>query len=233
MIWIFHYQGVPQGTILGPFRFNLYIDSLHNVVQHAHIIDYPDDNLIFSVDKNYLKSFSKMSQNIVQLLHFSEMHHLTVYVNKMNLSFFLQKIEECAAQVEIIINGDKITSSNLVKCLGVTQDRNLTYQEGVQIILREMAVSVEAMHKIRSIYGEQTMLLLLKSIILSHLLYLSPLLPGITSNFIDTLNQQVNWALKICFYCKSYDSSYDLRERYQTLLISAILDIKAACYFRK
>ena len=91
---------------------------------------------------------------------------------------------------------------------------------------------MKAVHTIRSIYGEETKLLL-KSIILSHLQYPTLLLTGITSNLIDTLNQQVNLALKICFYRKKYDSSNDLRERYQMLPFRATHDIRAACYFWK
>ena len=62
-----------------------------------------------------------------------------------------------------------------------------------------MAVVIKAMNTIRSIYGEKTKLLLLKSIILSHFHYLFLSLLGMKSNYCDTLEQQVNWALKIYF----------------------------------
>ena len=87
------------------------------------------------------------------------------------------------------------------------------------------------MHTIRSIYGEQNKLLLLKSVILSCLQNPFLLLSGITSSLVDKLDQQVNWALKTCFHRKKYDSLKDLRERYQIIPVLAILDIKVACDF--
>ena len=57
------YQGVPQGTILGPVLFNLYINSLQHVLQDALIIQYADDTLFYSGDRKCLKSYSKVSQN--------------------------------------------------------------------------------------------------------------------------------------------------------------------------
>ena len=59
-----------------------------------------------------------------------------------------------------------------------------------------MAVGIKNIHTISFIKDEQTKLLLLKSIILSHFQYPFLLPTGITSNPIDALDQQVNWALK-------------------------------------
>ena len=213
--WISIYRGASLGTNLGPLVFNLYINSFLNAVQDAFSIQYAEDTLIYLADENYLDSNSKLSQNFERLFHFPEMHHLTLNANKTEFMLTAKKKSmNGQTPVKIIIEGEKITSSNSVKSRGVTLDRNLTYQEEVLSILRKMAGSIKAINTIRCIYGEQSKLLPLKSIILSHLQCLSVLLTGITSNRFDTLDQQVNWALTTCFYRKKYDSSNDLRGRY-------------------
>ena len=47
--WIQLYQGVPQGTILGPLLFNLYINDLRlKVPNDCQLVQYADDTLIFA-----------------------------------------------------------------------------------------------------------------------------------------------------------------------------------------
>ena len=152
---------------------------------------------------------------------------------KIEFGPFCKNRRMCRFQREIIFKGENIISSISIKNLGFTLDRNLSYQEEVKIIPLKKPVGIKAMHSMRSIYGEQTMLHLLKVIILFHLLYPSLLLTTNTSNLTDTLDLQVNWALKTCFEGKKYDSSNDLGERYQILPVRAMLDIQASCYFWK
>ena len=138
-----------------------------------------------------------MSQTSNDLFTFSKCIIRPLTPSKSN--FLCKKLKNVQAPVEKIIKGEEMISFNSVKFLDVTVDRNLTYQVGTQIILRKMAVGKKAMHTICSICGEQTRFPLHKSIIFNHLQYLFLLLTGITSNLVDTLGQDINWALKTFF----------------------------------
>ena len=80
--WTSPHRCVPEGTILGPPLVNLYINSLHIVVQVALTIQCADDTLIYSAKENELYSKSKMSQNIVRLFQTFKMHHLIFFPTK-------------------------------------------------------------------------------------------------------------------------------------------------------
>ena len=50
--WVASEQGVPQGTVLGPLIFNLYINDLNKQIDKTcKIVQYADDTLLFC--KNY------------------------------------------------------------------------------------------------------------------------------------------------------------------------------------
>ena len=103
----------------------------------------------------------------------------------------------------------------------------------VQNILRKMATGIKVLYSIRNILPEKTRLLLLNSLVLSHLHYSSILINGISQNLRLTLEKQLSWAVKACFHKKKYDSSRDLKLQHKILPVGLFLDLKAALYFWK
>ena len=134
---------------------------------------------------------------------------------------------------QLKVKNDFIEQSKSAKYLGIYLDRNLTYQMKVQNILRKMATSIKVLYSIRNILPEKTRLLLLNSLVLSHLHYSSILINGVSQNLRLTLEKQLSWAVKACFHKKKYDSSRDLKLQYKILPVGFFLDLKAVLHFWK
>ena len=68
--WILLNRGVPQGTVLGPILFNIYVNDLHRVIDsvNCQVIQYADDTFLYSshTNENIAKSYlEKILKNYV------------------------------------------------------------------------------------------------------------------------------------------------------------------------
>ena len=199
--WIQLYQGVPQGTVLGPLLFNIYVNDMQqSVMENCNLFQYDDDTMIFSSHNDLTTARNKLQQTIERLVDFFESHQLTINANKTEFICFCKPSKNTFAGSHTIkVKNQIINTSKTVKYFGVYLDQNLDFRDEVKNILRKMATGIKTLYSIRDIFPTATRLLLLNVLVLSHLHYSSILLTGISENLITTLEEQLNWGIKACF----------------------------------
>ena len=127
-------SGVPQGSILGPLLFNIYINDIFLFTDENKIANYADDTTPYNIKNNYTELL-----NTLQL----ESHTLTEWFNinflKLNASKCKLLVSHRKNELSIDIEGKTIICEKSVKLLGITIDSQLTFYEHISSICKKVS----------------------------------------------------------------------------------------------
>ncbi|KAJ1531399.1 hypothetical protein ONE63_000080 [Megalurothrips usitatus] len=146
--WDFLDTGVPQGSILGPLLFLLYINDISDVLVHCKYHLYADDlqvYLDFDVDSVFT-AVSLLNSDLCNILQFAASHNLSLNVEKTQpIVFGTDKlVNKLDVIPEIIIDGTIIPYKKFVNNLGVVFDANLSWTQQcnsmVKSVFRTLAI---------------------------------------------------------------------------------------------
>ena len=137
--------GVPQGSILGPLLFNIFVCDLFDFIDYdVNVASYADDNTPYVTAKNadeILEALEKTSQDM--LLWFSN-NVMKANPDKCHL------LLSGEANHEAKIGNYIIESSKQQKLLGVLLDNNLTFEKHIDNLCNKASQKLSALCRVSS-----------------------------------------------------------------------------------
>ena len=127
--------GVPQGSVLGPLLFLIFINDLPNCCPSGNTRIFADDTNIFLISKDIKELETQIKLVMCQLEKWLIINKLTLNAKKSSYTIFRSprlKIENIPDK--IIFNNSEILRSKSVKYLGVTFDEFLSFKEHTNIV---------------------------------------------------------------------------------------------------
>ena len=175
-------KGVPQGSILGPLLFNIFLNDMFYFLKDTKMANYADDNTVYTNKDNIndlLNTLENETCIVIDWLRNNEMKpnndkcHLIV-CNHDHLSVRLGK--------------EKIESTDSVELLGVVIDNNLNFTDHVSRLCRISNQKLHALARISKYLNEDKLRIIMKTFIQSQFNYC----PLVWMFHSRTLNNKIN-----------------------------------------
>ena len=192
--WYDIIRGVPQGSILGPLLFNLFINDLFLFVEKTNICNFADDNTIYRRDKDLDIVLEDLQYDMKILLNWFKINSM-----KPNPKKFQFMILGKTSRLPVILNINhiKIRESQKVVLLGLTIDNCLTFKDHIDTLCRNASYKLHALRRIRK--------------------YLTPEKAKLLYNAF--ISSQFNYASIIWMFCRKTDYLKMARIQYKALKI--------------
>ena len=149
--------GVPQGSVLGPLLFLIYINDLHKAIQYCKVHHFADDTNLFHASKS-VKNLNKLVNCVMKdLSKWLSANKISLNVEKTELVIFKSPRKVLLDEIKIKLSGKRLYPSNSVKYLGIKIDRFLHWHDQVNSIAVKLNTANALLLKIRNYVNTKTL----------------------------------------------------------------------------
>ena len=217
-------NGVPQGSVLSPILFNLFLHDIPLPTHpDTHILSYADDITIFTQHPDPLIA-AKLLQDYLHLLEdWLRANRLKVSPAKSTLTLITPWNREYNLQTPVTLFGDPIPYTNTPTTLGVTYDRGLTFSQHVRNVNTKAKTRLNVLRALTNTsfgHSKEDIAQVYKQFIRPILTYAHlAWQPDIANSHMDRLQTTQNSALRIATGCTSSTPVHHLHHETRVLPI--------------
>ena len=165
-----NHVGVPQGSILGPLLFSMYINDLPDVCPKLNIQMYADDAVIFIHGKNQEIIASSLTNTLNLVQQWLKDNCLMLNAKKTVCMFFAKQ-KTSMSRSNVFLEGKELELVTQFKYLGVILDPTLSFKKHTKKVSTTVNFCLQNFKHIRPFLSTDAAKIYLHSMIFSHIEY--------------------------------------------------------------
>ena len=199
-------SGVPQGSILGPILFNIFINDLLMNINNSELHNFADDNTITCTSDSLAELIENLELESNKATEWFKVNNMIVNPEKFQ-AIIIDRKGQSNNPTKLVIDGKEINSENCVTLLGLEIDSKLSFDKHISKLCNKCAGIINALTRLNSFLGFEEKKVLVNSFIYGNFNY-CPLVWHFCSkssrNKIENIQKR---ALR--FLLNDYDSDYN------------------------
>ena len=164
-------HGVPQGSVLGPLLFLLYINDLHNCIKSSETYQFAGDTHLLNFSKSLESLCRGMNADLKRLICWLNANKISLNASKTEFLVFRSQFRKLEFTPFLMLSGKRIYPSQSVKYLGVHVDEHLSWKFHVSSVATKLQRANGMLSKIRHHVPLKSILNIYHAIFSSYLLY--------------------------------------------------------------
>ena len=190
-LWKDIFAGVPQGSILGPLMFNIYVNDIFLFPDNVCLSNYADDTTLYSIGENHNTNGNILNNNFLSLQNWFSSNYVILNPGKCCYMSFGSNPDKS----DLILEGStKIPSAEEYVVLRVTIDNRLTFYNHLKNLCKKIANKLNALTRIAPYLNHNQIRLIYNSFFkgqLSYCLLISTFCSRRSNHLMNKLQEQV------------------------------------------
>ena len=223
--------GVPQGSVLGPILFNIYINDISLIFNKFKTILFADDTTLYITGKNPLDMINTANADLQNLHNWCLCNKMTINLNKSFYMLFTNKVLDNLPP--LLYNNSIIQKTDKHTLLGITFDDKLTLKTHIANILLKLTRVMSLIYRVKDYVSTSILKILYNAHVLPHLHYCTPIWCSTYPTHLLPLFRIQKRLFRIVSNSDFYEHTQPLFKDLHTLKIFDINKMEIAVYMFK